>query len=71
MENSKSLLEMALKLKPQDRFLLIEGLIRSLDEPNKDLMKSGRKKPPNVYRLIEREEQRGYPIIRSSRNSLI
>lgn len=37
MENNQSLLEMALQLKPQDRFLLIEGLIRSLDEPNKDI----------------------------------
>ncbi len=37
MENSKSLLEKALQLKPQDRFLLIEGLIQSLDEPNKGI----------------------------------
>ncbi|GMT50165.1 MAG: hypothetical protein IEMM0008_1704 [bacterium] len=37
MENSKILLEKALKLKPQDRFMLIEGLIQSLDEPNKEI----------------------------------
>jgi putative addiction module component (TIGR02574 family) len=37
MESSKALLKKALHLKPQDRFLLIEGLIRSLDEPNKDI----------------------------------
>ena len=37
MENSESLLKKALLLKPQDRFLLIDGLIRSLDEPDKKI----------------------------------
>jgi putative addiction module component (TIGR02574 family) len=37
MEEGKTLLEKALMLKPQDRFTLIEGLIQSLDEPNKEI----------------------------------
>lgn len=37
MESCKILLEKALSLKPQDRFMLIEGLIQSLDEPNKEI----------------------------------
>ena len=37
METSESLLKKALRLKPQDRFLLIDGLVRSLDEPNKEI----------------------------------
>lgn len=37
METCDSLLKKALLLKPQDRFLLIEGLIRSLDQPNKEI----------------------------------
>jgi hypothetical protein len=37
MENRESLLKKALQLKPQDRFLLIDGLIRSLDEPDKEI----------------------------------
>ena len=37
METSESLLKKALQLKPQDRFFLIEGLIRSLDEPDKEI----------------------------------
>jgi len=37
METSKSLLKKTLLLKPQDRFLLIDGLVRSLDEPNKEI----------------------------------
>ncbi|MCP4130991.1 MAG: addiction module protein [bacterium] len=39
METGKILLEKALKLKPQERFLLIESLIQSLDEPNKSIDK--------------------------------
>ncbi len=32
--STKEILEAAIKLRPQERFLVIEGLIRSLDEPN-------------------------------------
>ncbi len=34
---TKELLKEALKLKPEDRFALVEGLINSLDEPDKKL----------------------------------
>ena len=37
MDNCETLLKKALLLKPQDRFLLIDGLIRSLDEPNREI----------------------------------
>jgi len=37
MESSESLLKKALLLKPPDRFLLIDGLIRSLDKPDKEI----------------------------------
>ncbi|MEA3444473.1 MAG: addiction module protein [Bacteroidota bacterium] len=37
MENCESLLKKASLLKPQEKFLLIDGLIRSIDEPNKDI----------------------------------
>jgi putative addiction module component (TIGR02574 family) len=33
--SNKDILEMAMKLKPADRFLIIEGLIKSIDEPDK------------------------------------
>lgn len=33
----KDLLIAALKLKPDERLVLVEGLIRSLDEPDKEL----------------------------------
>jgi putative addiction module component (TIGR02574 family) len=34
---SREILEKALKLKPEERFLLVEGLLKSLDEPDKTL----------------------------------
>lgn len=35
--STKEVLDNALKLKPEERFLVIEGLLRSLDEPDKGL----------------------------------
>ncbi len=32
--SGKDILKQALKLKPDERFLVVEGLIRSLDEPD-------------------------------------
>ncbi len=37
MENCESLLEKAVLLKPQERVLLIDGLIRTIDEPDKSI----------------------------------
>jgi putative addiction module component (TIGR02574 family) len=35
--SSKEILEEALKLKPDERFMLVEGLIKSLDKPDSAL----------------------------------
>ncbi|MDP3030034.1 MAG: addiction module protein [Deltaproteobacteria bacterium] len=35
--STKEVLEKALKLKPEERFLVIEGLLKSLDEPDRRL----------------------------------
>ncbi|OGR07000.1 MAG: addiction module protein [Deltaproteobacteria bacterium RIFOXYD12_FULL_50_9] len=35
--SSQDILEQALKLKPVERFIVVEGLIRSLDEPNRSI----------------------------------
>ncbi len=37
MDTSESLLKKAILMEPNDRFYLIEGLIRSLDEPNAEI----------------------------------
>lgn len=34
---SKEVLEQALKLKPEEKFTVVEGLLESLDEPDKSL----------------------------------
>ena len=35
--STKEILEQALKLKPEERFVLVEGIIKSLDEPDKKI----------------------------------
>ncbi len=35
--SSKEILKQALKLKPDERVMLVEGLIKSLDEPDRSL----------------------------------
>ena len=35
--SGKDVLEQALKLKPDERFMVVEGLIKSLDEPDSSL----------------------------------
>jgi putative addiction module component (TIGR02574 family) len=35
--DSKEVLEQALRLKTEDRFIVVEGLLRSLDEPDQAL----------------------------------
>ena len=37
MENIEFLFKKAILLKPHERFLLIDGLIRTIDEPDKDI----------------------------------
>ena len=34
---SKEILEQALQLRPDEKFILVEGLLKSLDEPDYDL----------------------------------
>jgi putative addiction module component (TIGR02574 family) len=34
---TKEILEQALNLKPEERFIVIEGLLRSLDQPDPEL----------------------------------
>ncbi len=35
--DSRDILEQALRLKPEERFLVVEGLLKSLDEPDQNL----------------------------------
>ena len=62
MENSKLLLEKALLLKPQDRFLLLEGLIRSLDEPNKEIEAIWNEEAAKRLRAHREGKTQGIPL---------
>ncbi|MCL0074045.1 addiction module protein [Dehalococcoidia bacterium] len=35
--SSKEILEQAMVLKPEERFLIVEGLLKSLDEPDRNI----------------------------------
>jgi len=35
--SSKKILEQAMALKPEERFLIVEGLLKSLDEPDQKI----------------------------------
>jgi len=48
MEATESLLKKALLFKSQERFLLIDRLIYSLDEPSKEIDASGQKRQGSV-----------------------
>jgi putative addiction module component (TIGR02574 family) len=61
MEESKSLLKKALMLKPQDRFILIEGLIQSLDEPNKEIDQIWAEEAEKRLRAYRDSKLRGVP----------
>jgi putative addiction module component (TIGR02574 family) len=37
MVTAKSILDQALRMKPADKFIIIEGLLNSLDEPDKTI----------------------------------
>ncbi len=35
--SSKEILDYAINLKPEERFMIIEGLLKSLDQPDKEI----------------------------------
>ncbi len=37
MENPQAILEQAMRMRPADKFLIIEGLLNSLDEPDQNI----------------------------------
>ena len=62
METSKSLLKKALLLKPQDRFLLIDGLVRTLDEPNREIDAIWAKEAEKRLRAHREGKTQGVPF---------
>jgi len=52
------------KLKPEGRFMIIEGLIMSLDEPDKESMRFGRKRRRKGWLPIEATDLEGFLLKR-------
>ena len=60
--DSKEVLEKALQLQPEERFLLIEGVLKTLMSPIRNLTRFGLKKQKSVSELIGLGGLRGVPM---------
>jgi len=58
----KELLSEAMKLKPEERFTLVEGLITSLDEPDKKLDQIWAEESENRLKAYEEGNLQGIPF---------
>ncbi len=59
---AKELLEKALKLKPEDKLTLVEGLIKSMDEPDKELDAIWAEETEKRLKAFRSGKLRGIPI---------
>lgn len=60
--SAKELLDEAMKLKPEERFNLVEGLIKSLDEPDKKLDEIWAEEAENRLRAYQAGKLEGVPM---------
>lgn len=60
--NSKKILEEALKLKPDERFSVIEGILKSLDEPDISLDKIWAEEAAKRLRAFREGRLEGIPL---------
>ncbi len=60
--STKELLDQAMKLKPEERFVLLEGLIKSLDEPDKELDEIWAEEAENRLRAYREGKLHGIPM---------
>ncbi|MCA9454770.1 MAG: addiction module protein [Nitrospira sp.] len=62
MSSTKELLDEAMKLKPEERFILVEGLIKSLDEPDKKLDEIWAEESENRLKAYREGKLEGIPM---------
>ena len=62
MGSTKELLDEAMKLKPEERFILVEGLIKSLDEPDKKLDEIWAEESENRLKAYREGKLEGIPM---------
>ncbi len=60
--STKELLDEAMKLKPEDRFTLVEGLIKSLDEPDKRLDEIWAEESEKRLKAYRKGKLKGVPM---------
>jgi putative addiction module component (TIGR02574 family) len=60
--STKELLNEAMKLKPEERFSLVEGLINSLDEPDKKLDEIWNVEAENRLKAYREGKLEGIPM---------
>jgi len=62
MSSTKELLDEAMKRKPEERFTLVEGLIKSLDEPDKKLDEIWAEESENRLKAYRKGKLEGIPM---------
>jgi putative addiction module component (TIGR02574 family) len=60
--SSKDILEQALRLRPEERFLVVEGLLRSLDEPDQELDAIWAEEAENRLKAYREGRLKGIPM---------
>ena len=60
--SAKELLDEAMKLKPLERFALVEGLIKSLDEPDMKIEEIWAEEAEKRLKAYRKGELEGIPI---------
>ena len=60
--NTKALLDKAMKLRPEERLTLVEGLIQSLDEPDKRLDEIWVEEAEKQLKAYREEKLEGIPM---------
>jgi len=61
--STKDVLEKALKLKPEERFLVIEGLLKSLDEPDRRLDDIWADEAERILKAYREGRLEGIPVV--------
>ena len=60
--NNKEILNQAIALKPEDRFLIVEGLLKSLDDPDQKLDKIWEEKSEKRLKAYRQGILEGIPM---------
>ena len=60
--SSKEILEQAMELKPEERFLIVEGLLKSLDEPDRKIDEIWAEEADKRLKAYRAGREKGIPM---------